>query len=127
MVLKDAQNGFKWRQDGEDEKGYFFVITDIAGGEDYGVTLIKDTGELHVNKEYVKTIPRDAFEAAKMRAKNFMALKQMMGGLRHGPNDGSGPRCNKPKDEAAYACNSKKADYACSSKKILKALKKKGK
>lgn len=62
MKLKEAMGGFKWDNEGQDDKGYYFILTDKDRGFDYQVVLIKDTGEVEVNGAYLKTCPRDIQE-----------------------------------------------------------------
>lgn len=77
MELKDAMNDYKFEQDGEDARGYYFTLTDAQEGNDYKVILTKDTGEIMPLPSYNKTIPRDAFEAARMRINYFKTLKKV--------------------------------------------------
>lgn len=62
MILKEAMGEFTWRDEGEDEKGHYFILTDSNRGFDYNVILIKDTGDVQVNGAYLKTHPRDIQE-----------------------------------------------------------------
>lgn len=62
MVLKEAMGEFVWKDEGEDDKGHYFILTDGVRGFDYNVILIKDTGDVQVNGAYLKTQPRDIQE-----------------------------------------------------------------
>lgn len=78
MNLKDATNDYKFENTGEDERGYYFTLTDAQEGQDYKVILTKDTGEIQPLPSYVKTIPRTAFEAARMRINYFKAANKII-------------------------------------------------
>jgi hypothetical protein len=75
MVLKEATGEFVWKNEGEDERGYYFVLTDSNRGFDYSVVLIKDSGDVQVNGAYLKTHPRDIQEFVQKKLQSCQGYK----------------------------------------------------
>lgn len=73
MTLKE----FEWKENGEDDKGYFFVLTDTLHHCDYNVVLIKDSGDITVNGSYINNVPHDVAAAIAPRIDYFCALKSL--------------------------------------------------
>lgn len=75
MKIKEAMGDFTWKGKGEDDKGSYFILTDSQRGHDYEVMVVKDTGNVQVNGNYLKTMPRDIQE--------FVAMKLNQCGLKN--------------------------------------------
>lgn len=67
---------FDWKQDKEDEQGYYFVLTDTLHHLDYNVVLIKDNGEVMVNGDYINNVPQYVAAAIAPRLDYFMAVNK---------------------------------------------------
>ena len=67
---------FDWKQDKEDEQGYYFVLTDTLHHLDYNVVLIKDNGEIMVNGDYINNVPQHIAAAIAPRLDYFMAMNK---------------------------------------------------
>lgn len=67
---------FEWKQDKEDDKGYYFVLTDTLHHLDYNVILIKDNGEIMVNGDYINNVPQYVAAAIAPRLDYFMAMNK---------------------------------------------------
>ena len=67
---------FDWKQDKEDEQGYYFVLTDTLHHLDYNVVLIKDNGEIMVNGDYINNVPQYVAAAIAPRLDYFMAVNK---------------------------------------------------
>ena len=67
---------FEWKQDREDEQGYYFVLTDTLHHLDYNVVLIKDNGEIMVNGDYINNVPQYIAAAIAPRLDYFMAVNK---------------------------------------------------
>lgn len=65
---------FEWKENGEDEKGYFFTLTDTFHHCDYNVVLIKDDGKVTVNDAYIDTVPHDVAAAIAPRIDFFQTM-----------------------------------------------------
>ena len=68
---------YDWKQDKEDEKGYYFVLTDTLHHLDYNVVLIKDNGDIMVNGDYINNVPQCVAAAIAPRLDYFMAMKKI--------------------------------------------------
>ena len=67
---------YDWKQDKEDEQGYYFVLTDTLHHLDYNVVLIKDNGQIMVNGDYINNVPQYIAAAIAPRLDYFMAEKK---------------------------------------------------
>lgn len=70
-------NNYNWKENGEDDKGYFFVLTDTLHHLDYNVLLIKDNGQIMVNGDYINNVPYELAVAIAPRIDYFKALKSI--------------------------------------------------
>ena len=67
---------YEWKQDKEDEQGYYFVLTDTLHHLDYNVLLIKDNGQIMVNGDYINNVPQHIAAAIAPRLDYFMAMNK---------------------------------------------------
>lgn len=67
---------YEWKENGEDEKGYNFVLTDTLHHLDYNVVLIKDNGEVTVNGNYINTVAPEVSAAINPRLDFFLAMNK---------------------------------------------------
>ena len=72
-------NNYEWKENGEDEQGYFFVLTDTLHHLDYNVLLIKDNGQIMVNGDYINNVPHELAVAISPRIDYFRTLKNLKG------------------------------------------------
>ena len=70
---------YEWKQDKEDEQGYYFVLTDTLHHLDYNVVLIKDNGQIMVNGDYINNVPQCLAAAIAPRLDYFMTMKKLHG------------------------------------------------
>ena len=70
-------NNYEWKQDKEDEQGFYFVLTDTLHHLDYNVLLIKDNGQIMVNGDYINNVPQEIAAAISPRLDYFMALNKV--------------------------------------------------
>ena len=68
---------YEWKQDKEDEQGYYFILTDTLHHLDYNVVLIKDNGEIMVNGDYINNVPQCVAAAIAPRLDYFLAVKKL--------------------------------------------------
>ena len=68
---------YDWKQDKEDEQGYYFVLTDTLHHLDYNVVLIKDNGDIMVNGDYINNVPHEIAAAIAPRLDYFMAMNKV--------------------------------------------------
>ena len=68
---------YDWKQDKEDEQGYYFVLTDTLHHLDYNVLLIKDNGQIMVNGDYINNVPQSLAAAIAPRIDYFMAMNKL--------------------------------------------------
>ena len=66
---------YNWKETGEDEKGYFFLLSDTLHHCDYNVILIKDDGKVMVNGDYINNVPHELAAAIAPRIDYFQTLK----------------------------------------------------
>ena len=76
MKIKEAMGDLTWKGKGQNDKGFYFTLTDSKNGHDYEVAVSKDTGEVQMNNGYIKTVPRDIQEFAAMKLKQSGVQKQ---------------------------------------------------
>ena len=74
---------YDWKQDKEDEQGYYFVLTDTLHHLDYNVVLIKDSGDIMVNGDYINNVPHELAAAIAPRLDYFMAMNKVRGQHHH--------------------------------------------
>ena len=67
---------YEWKQDKEDEQGYYFVLTDTIHHLDYNVLLIKDNGDIMVNGDYINNVPHHIAAAINPRIDYFLAMNK---------------------------------------------------
>ena len=89
---------YDWKQDKEDEQGYYFVLTDTLHHLDYNVVLIKDNGQVMVNGDYINNVPQYIAAAITPRLDYFLAEK---GCQKH--NGHHAPKKAEPKKETKKA------------------------
>lgn len=70
-------NNYEWKENGQDDNGYFFVLTDTMHHLDYNVLLIKDTGDIMVDGAYINNVPHEIAVAIAPRIDYFKALKNI--------------------------------------------------
>ncbi len=70
-------NNYDWKENGEDDNGYFFVLTDTLHHLDYNILLVKDSGQIMVNGAYINNVPHELAVAINPRIDYFMALKNI--------------------------------------------------
>lgn len=68
---------YDWKQDREDEQGFYFVLTDTLHHLDYNVLLIKDNGQIMVNGDYINNVPQSLAAAIAPRIDYFMAMNKL--------------------------------------------------
>ena len=68
---------YDWKQDKEDEQGFYFVLTDTLHHLDYNVLLIKDNGQIMVNGDYINNVPQSLAAAIAPRIDYFMAMNKL--------------------------------------------------
>lgn len=68
---------YEWKQDKEDEQGYYFILTDTLHHLDYNVLLIKDNGQIMVNGDYINNVPQHIAAAITPRIDYFMAMNKV--------------------------------------------------
>ena len=68
---------YEWKQDKEDEQGYYFILTDTLHHLDYNVLLIKDNGQIMVNGDYINNVPQHIAAAIAPRLDYFMAMNKV--------------------------------------------------
>ncbi len=108
---------YEWKINGEDEKGYNFILTDTLHHCDYNVVLVKDNGEVLVNDGYLNTVAPELAAAINPRLDYFMTMKKI---IRHDSHnfEKKGEKKDTKKPEA------KKEDKKSDSKKDDKKDKK---
>jgi len=67
---------YEWKQNNEDEKGYYFVLTDTLHHLDYNVVLIKDDGSVMVDGNYINTVSPELAAAIAPRIDYFIAMNK---------------------------------------------------
>lgn len=67
---------YEWKQEKEDEQGYYFVLTDTIHHLDYNVLLIKDNGDIMVNGDYINNVPYHIAAAINPRIDYFLAMNK---------------------------------------------------
>jgi len=68
---------YEWKQDKEDDQGYYFILTDTLHHLDYNVLLIKDNGQIMVNGDYINNVPQHIAAAIAPRLDYFMAMNKV--------------------------------------------------
>ena len=86
---------YDWKQDKEDEQGYYFVLTDTLHHLDYNVVLIKDNGDIMVNGDYINNVPHEIAAAITPRLDYFMAMNKVRSKYHHKPEQ----KKSEPKKE----------------------------
>lgn len=91
---------YDWKQDKEDEQGYYFVLTDTLHHLDYNVLLIKDNGQIMVNGDYINNVPQSLAAAIAPRIDYFMAMNKLRHNHHHEHHEEKKPepkKSSKPK------------------------------
>ena len=91
---------YDWKQDKEDEQGYYFVLTDTLHHLDYNVLLIKDNGQIMVNGDYINNVPQNLAAAIAPRIDYFMAMNKLRHNHHHEHHEEKKPepkKSSKPK------------------------------
>ena len=70
-------NNYEWKENGQDNNGYFFVLTDTLHHHDYNVLLIKDNGQIMVDGAYINNVPHSIAAAIAPRIDYFRALQNI--------------------------------------------------
>lgn len=68
---------YDWKQEKEDDQGYYFILTDTLHHLDYNVILIKDNGDIMVNGDYINNVPQCLAAAIAPRIDYFMAMNKI--------------------------------------------------
>lgn len=76
MTLADHDKLIQWEESKEDDKSYYFVLTDTYHHCTYDVVLIKDTGEVMVNGDKLDNMPRNIQQLIAPRVEYFKAVKK---------------------------------------------------
>lgn len=106
---------YDWKENGEDDKGYFFVLSDTMHHLDYNVILIKDNGEVTVNGNYINTVSPELAAAINPRIDFFMAMNKIKD--RHSD---SKSESDKKEEKKTDKKDNKKSDSKKSDKKDKK-------
>lgn len=103
---------YDWKQDKEDEKGYYFVLTDTLHHLDYNVVLIKDNGDIMVNGDYINNVPQCVAAAIAPRLDYFMAMKKIRNQHHHDEAKKAEPKKDdkKPEPKKAEKKDEKKSE-----------------
>ena len=123
-------NNYEWKQDKEDEQGYYFVLTDTLHHLDYNVVLIKDNGEIMVNGDYINNVPQCVAAAIAPRLDYFMALNKCKN-CHHQHHEAHKPETKKPeakkteKKSETKKSEAKKTEKTPEPKKVEKKEEKK--
>ena len=112
---------YEWKQDKEDDQGYYFILTDTLHHLDYNVLLIKDNGQIMVNGDYINNVPQSVAAAIGPRLDYFMAMKSIRDAHHHHHDDEKKASEPKKKEEKK---SEKKDDKKKSEKKDDKKEKK---
>lgn len=120
---------YEWKQDKEDEQGYYFILSDTLHHLDYNVLLVKDNGDIMVNGDYINNVPQHIAAAINPRLDYFMALKKAKGQCHdcHKGHDQKKPEEKKPetkKPEAKKTETKKPEEKKAEAKKADKKDKK---
>ena len=123
-------NNYEWKQDKEDEQGFYFVLTDTLHHLDYNVLLIKDNGQIMVNGDYINNVPQEIAAAISPRLDYFMALNK----VRHQYHrqdakkpEAKKPEAKKPEKKEEKKSEAKKPEKKEEKKSEQKKTEKKGK
>jgi hypothetical protein len=77
MTLGDTSGIFKWEEQPDDNKGYYFVLADTYHKCDYNVILFKDDGRVTVNGARLNEMPCDVAMAIRQRLDYFNAQNSL--------------------------------------------------
>ena len=72
-------NNYDWKENGEDDNGYFFILSDTLHHCDYNVILVKDSGDIMVDGAYINNVPHGIAAAIAPRIDYFRTLKTIKG------------------------------------------------
>ena len=111
---------FDWKENGEDEQGYYFVLTDTLHHLDYNVVLIKDDGKIMVNGAYVDNVPQCVAAAIAPRLDYFMAMRKIKGQHHHYHHDEKKPEPKKEEKKTEPKKEEKKPEPKKTEKKDKK-------
>lgn len=92
-------NNYEWKENGEDDNGYFFVLTDTLHHLDYNVLLIKDNGQVMVNGDYINNVPYELAVAIAPRIDYFKALKSIKDHYHEHHHDSDESKKSEKKEE----------------------------
>jgi len=112
---------YDWKQDKEDEQGYYFVLTDTLHHLDYNVLLIKDNGQIMVNGDYINNVPQSLAAAIAPRIDYFMAMNK----LRHNHHEHHEEKKPEPKKSSKPKKTEKKEEKKTEKKEEKKKSEKK--
>ena len=119
---------YDWKQDKEDEQGYYFVLTDTLHHLDYNVLLIKDNGQIMVNGDYINNVPQSLAAAIAPRIDYFMAMNKLRHNHHHEQHEEKKPEPKKSsKPKKTEKKEEKKSEKKEEKKKPEKKDDKKGK
>ena len=108
---------YEWKQDKEDEQGYYFVLTDTLHHLDYNVLLIKDDGQIMVNGDYINNVPHHIAAAIAPRIDYFMAMNKLRHQHHHHDEKKPEPKKSEPKKPEPKESESKKSENKKDEKK----------
>ena len=115
---------YNWKETGEDEKGYFFLLSETLHHCDYNVILIKDDGKVMVNGDYINNVPHELAAAIAPRIDYFQTLKSIRDKhhAKHHVNKAEKKESKKPepKKSESKKAEPKKAEKKTEPKKVEK-------
>lgn len=97
---------YEWKQDKEDDQGYYFILTDTLHHLDYNVVLIKDNGDIMVNGDYINNVPHHIAAAIAPRLDYFMAMNKCRNCHQH--HEEKKPEAKKPEKKEEKKSDDKK-------------------
>lgn len=97
---------YEWKQDKEDDQGYYFILTDTLHHLDYNVVLIKDNGDIMVNGDYINNVPQHIAAAIAPRLDYFMAMNKCKNCHHH--HEEKKPEAKKPEKKEERKSDDKK-------------------
>ena len=101
---------YEWKQDKEDDQGYYFILTDTLHHLDYNVLLIKDNGQIMVNGDYINNVPRCLAAAITPRIDYFMAMNKIRNQHHEEHHEEKKPEVKKSEKKSEEKKNDKKKD-----------------
>ena len=107
---------YDWKQEKEDDQGYYFILTDTFHHLDYNVVLIKDNGDIMVNGDYINNVPQCIAAAIAPRLDYFMAMNKIKD-QHHHKHEAKKAESKKSEKKDGKKAESKKAEKKSEPKK----------